>query len=184
MVDDFDADGFVRAGLGADGRFTHGEAACAHVAFADNAFARGILGHVVRAFEHAILAADALVIEMMNDPGGGIFLVGKNRAARGAGGIDAVVAACGDRLKVRRFRSMDRADVAPHFVFVEAVERVAGADASFAAGATVEVDDKSVLLAGFGFAERDEFAVALRGRRRGVVIAREAFDRGQVALIS
>ena len=51
-------------------------------------------------------------------------------------------------------------DVAPRFVFVEAVERVTRDDARLAAGAAVEVDFEGVLLAGPGRRRGQERAVA------------------------
>ena len=51
---------------------------------------------------------------------------------------------------------MDVADVAPGFVFLEAVERVAGDDAGLAAAAGVEIDLKRILLARAGLGERNE----------------------------
>ena len=104
LVDDGDADGGARTGLNASGRFPYSETVRAHVALADDAEARGILRHFVRTFEDAILASDALVIEMANDPGDWIFFVGENRAAVQAGGINAVMASSGDSLLVGKNR--------------------------------------------------------------------------------
>ena len=80
------------------GRFADGEARVTHVALADDAALGGILRHFVRTFHHAILAADALVIEMTHDAGDGVFVVGEHGAAVGAGGIGTVMAGGGDVL--------------------------------------------------------------------------------------
>ena len=59
----------------------------------------GILRHVVGALEHAILAADALVIEMPHDAGAGIFFIRMHGATEQASRLDgsewrAVVTIC------------------------------------------------------------------------------------------
>ena len=50
------------------------------------------LGDVVRTGERAVLAAEALVVEMLDDPGDRVFLVGVDRAGVQAGRVEAVVA--------------------------------------------------------------------------------------------
>jgi hypothetical protein len=60
-------------GLDARGGFADPQPISAHIAFANNAQARGVPRHFVRALENAVLAADALVIEMPNDPVLGSF---------------------------------------------------------------------------------------------------------------
>ena len=152
-----DRDGVRGAGLHAGGGFAFGEAAVAHVAFADDAEAFAVLWNVIRALQHTILATDALVIEVADDAGERVLFVGENRAAVEAGGIGTVMAGGGDRLgeRVGAVAADEEADVAPGFVVVEAVEGVAGGDAGFAAGAGVECDPEGVLFAGAGMGERD-----------------------------
>ena len=132
-------------------------------------FAGMILRHVVRAGQRAVLAAEALVVEMLDDAGDGILFVGIHRAGDHARRLEAVVARGRDVLHHRRrARAADeQPDVAPRFVFVEPVERVTGDDARLAAGAAVEVDFEGILLPG-------------PGRRRG----QERCDSGRVQCAS
>ena len=58
-VDDFDLDGSLWTGINTGGLETIGEAAVAHVAFADDAASGIELRHAVWAVPDAILAADA-----------------------------------------------------------------------------------------------------------------------------
>jgi hypothetical protein len=153
--------------LGAGGGFAGGEAALAQVAFADDAALGVVFGDVVGAFQHAVAATDALVVEVDDDAGDGIFFVGEDGAAVEAGGVGAVVAGGGDGLRKRigGVGADEEADVTPRLLVVEAVEGVAGGDAGFAAGAGVELDFESVVLAGAGSRERDELAGKLRVER-------------------
>ena len=102
LVDDRDANRGVRTGLNASRGFTSGEAICAQIAFTDDAEARGILRHFVGALEDAILAADALIIEVPDDAGGWIFFVGEHGASIEAGRIDAVMTRGRDGLLERK----------------------------------------------------------------------------------
>ena len=103
FVDDGDADGLAGAGLDAGRGFAGGQAIAAHVALAHDSQRRIVLRHFVRAFEHAILAADALIIEVPDDAGRGIFFVSEHRATRQATRIDAMMARSRDCcLKWRR----------------------------------------------------------------------------------
>jgi len=158
LIDLDDGDGFGGAGLDAGGGFTIGEALVAHVAFADDAAVVRIFGDVVGAFEDAVFAADALVIEVADDAGVFFFFVGADGAAVEAFGVEAVVAGGGDGLLESGvgWAGFEEADVAPGFIFVEAIEGVAGDDAGFAAGAFVEFDLEGVLFAFAGFFEGDE----------------------------
>ena len=110
------------------------------------------LGHVVRAGERAVLAADALVVEVLDDPGDRVLLVGVDRAAVEAGRVEAVVAGRGHVLEHRQRRrpADEQADVAPGLAVVQPVQRVAGRHARLAARAAVEVDLEGELLAGAG----------------------------------
>src|SRR5262249_42593093 len=92
-----DGDCPARTRLDACWSFARGEASVAHVAFTHDATLRGIFRNVVGTFENTILAADALIIEMANDTGPGIFFVSKNRTAIEAGRVDAMMASgCDD----------------------------------------------------------------------------------------
>ena len=96
----------------------------AHVALTDDAETLVVFRHVVRAFQHAILAANALVVQMLDDAGARILLVGEHGAAGHARRIGAMVAGGGDGLLIGcgGCAADEKADVAPGFVFVETVE--------------------------------------------------------------
>ena len=177
-VDFDDGDGFGGAGLHAGGGFAVGEALVAHVAFADDATVVRILRHVVGAFENAVFAADALVVEVTYDAGVFFFFVSSNGAAIHALGVEAVVAGGGDGLLEAGgvVAAFDEADVAPGFVFVETIESVAGHDAGFAAGAFIEFDLEGVLFALAGFFEGDEVFVEVGAGFAAVVGFGEAVD--------
>ncbi len=147
-----------RAGLRAGGGLAGAEALVAHVAFADDAESRAVFRHVVGALQHAILAADALVIEMTHDAGDRILFVSEHRTAVEAAGIGAMVAGGGDGLLIGcgGGTAVHEADIAPGFVVLKTVEGVAGDHAGLAAAAGVQVDLKGVLLARSGPGERDE----------------------------
>src|SRR5258708_38057119 len=98
LVDDADTDGLARTGLDTGRGFANPEAVIAHVAFANDAQARGVLRHLVRALHDAVLATHALVIEMAHNASEGIFFVGQDRTAAEAAGIDTMVTSGGDVL--------------------------------------------------------------------------------------
>src|SRR6185436_16486502 len=104
LVDHLDGDGLVGAALHAGGGLAHRQPVAAHVALADDPLLGAVLGGVVRAHQGAVLAADALVVEVADDAGHRILLVALHRAAGHAGGIDAVVTRGGDRLLGGRLR--------------------------------------------------------------------------------
>ena len=122
-VDLDDRDGFGGAGLDAGGGFAVGEALVAHVTFTDDASLMGIFGDVVGALQDAVFAADALVVEVSDNAGIWLFFVGSDGAAVHAFGFEAVVAGSGDGLLEAGgvLVAFEEADVAPGFVFVEAV---------------------------------------------------------------
>src|SRR6185436_1781934 len=182
---DLDRDRRVGTRLHAGGRLTRREPVGAHVALAHDAALAVELRHLVRAGEDAVLAADALVIEVADDAGRGILFVSLHRAAVHARRVQAVMASGRDRLLHGRLgrTAVQEADAAPGFVVVEAVQAVAGGDAGLAPGAGVEVDPEAVLLAGGRARERDQRLVAAGGRRVARLVALgEAFDRGQITL--
>ncbi len=90
----------------------------------------------------AILAADALIIEVPHNAGKEILLVGPHRTAVEAGWVNAVVTRRRDRLLKwpPPVLTDERADVAPRFAVVEAIEGVAGGHAGLATAALVEID--------------------------------------------
>ena len=82
----------------AGGSFSRTKPAVAHVTFAHDAFFLVILRDFVRTFHYAIRTTDALVIEMMNDAGDGIFFVGEDGASVETRRINAMMTGSGDML--------------------------------------------------------------------------------------
>jgi hypothetical protein len=88
------------------------------IAFPDNpAFGR-ILGYIIRAFEDAILAANALVVEVTNGACVSVFFVSGNGTTIQAGWIRAMMAGRGDGLLVGRFLryTLENSRVPPVFI--------------------------------------------------------------------
>jgi hypothetical protein len=146
LLDDRNTDGLAGAGLDARRGFANGQAMVAHVALSYDPQATRVLRHLVRTLHDAVLAANALVIQVTNDACKRILLVGKHRAAAQTTGIHAVMAGGGDVLLNGWSAADEQSDTAPRLAFLEAVERVAGGDAGFATGTFIKLDFKSVLL--------------------------------------
>src|SRR5207302_4722863 len=127
----------------------------------------------------------ALVIEMADDAGDGVLVIGEHGAAVEAGGINAMMTGRGDVLLERRapVGRGELADAAPGFVLVETVERVTRGHARLAPGTFVEVHLEGVLLTGRGRGEREQIAIARGGDRVGVVRAGKSFHRREFALL-
>src|SRR5688572_9635861 len=89
LMHEGDANGFVGTGLGAGGRFTHHQSLEAHVALPHDAARGRIFRDVVRTLEYAVLATDALVVEMPNNPSDGILFISQNWTAIKTTGIHA-----------------------------------------------------------------------------------------------
>src|SRR5690606_19850250 len=100
-----------------------------------------VLRHFVGAGESAVLAADTLIVEMLDDARFGVFLVGAYRTAVHASWIQAMVTSGGDRLLDRGLgrAAMDQTNGAPGFVVVESVQLVAADDTRLAASAGIEI---------------------------------------------
>lgn len=149
------------AGLHAGGSFAFRQTLVAHVTFANNATFVGVFRDVVRALENAILAADALVVEVTDDPGVGLLFVGADGAAVHALWFEAVMTGGGDSLLKTGgvIASFEKANITPGLIFVEAVKGVAGCDAGFATCAFVELDLKGVLFTPGRLFEGDEMFV-------------------------
>ena len=78
--------------------FTFSKAMMTHVTFPNDAAFTRIFRHVVRTFENAVRAANALVIEVTNDTGIGVFFVSADGTAIHAPGIFTVMTSGGDGL--------------------------------------------------------------------------------------
>jgi hypothetical protein len=92
IVDNSNGNGLARASLNASWRLTGSEAALAHVAFPHDASTVRKLRNVVGTFHDAVAASDALVVEMANNSGDGIFFVGKHGTTVEAARIKAMMA--------------------------------------------------------------------------------------------
>ena len=110
-----DANRRVGTGLDACGRFAHSESIRAHVALAYNAQTFRVVRNFVWAFEDAVLATDALVIQMADDTSDGILFVCENGTAIQACRIYAMVACSGDSLLIGRrgFLAQKKTDCTP-----------------------------------------------------------------------
>ena len=186
-VDERHGDGALRTALDARRRLADRQAVAAQVALADDAEVLVERRHLVGTRERAVAAADAGVVEVADDAGVGILLVGIGRAAVEAGGLEAVVAGVGHGLHRGRadvVGAVQRADPSPALTVVEAVEAVAGGDAGLAAGARVEVDVEGVLLAGRRRGHRESVAPAPRAGVDQLVglAGGEPLDRGELLL--
>ena len=150
LVHDANRDCLVRAGLDARRRLAHRQPRGTHVAFADDAFAGVIFGHLVGAGHRAVLAAETLIVQVLDDPGDRILFVSIDRAGDHAGRLKTMVASGSDVLHHGRgARAANKQpDITPRFVVVQAVERMTRNDARLAAGAAVEVDFEGILLTG------------------------------------
>ena len=170
-VDHANRDGAVRTRLHAGRGFPVGEPVAAHVALADDPLGTAVLRRLVRTGERAVLAAEALVVEVLDDAGDRILLVGLHRTCVHAGGIQAVMAGRRDVLDDRQAPApaVQQPDVAPRFLLFEAVQGMAGRHARLAARAGVEIHVEGVLLAGGRRRRRHQRRVALgQGRTAGV----------------
>ena len=92
LIDERDANRGRRAGLNARGGFADREPIGTHVALANDAQLLVVFGHVIRTFENAILTADALIVEVLDDPGERVLGVGVDGTAEQAGGFETVMA--------------------------------------------------------------------------------------------
>jgi len=204
LVNDRNANRLVRTGLHARRGFADSEAAVAHVALAHDAARRRILRHVVGTFQDAVAAADALVVEVADDAGDGVFVVGEHGAAFEAAWLNTVVAGGGDNLLERnnavaresgRSRSEEaansgnkgfteqRADFAPGLAVIKAVERVAGGDTGLATGAFVQVHLEGILLARTRSGCGEQLAIVRLDNLVPLMRAREGFHRGEPPLL-
>src|SRR5215467_11413699 len=166
LIDDFDLDGALRAGVDAGWFEACSETTVAHITFADDA-ALGIeLRDGVGTVPDAVLAADAGFGGVEDDTGDGIFFIGIHGAAAKAVGGEAVVAAHGE-IEARSEgpdAAFDFADPAPAYVSGVAVLLVARDLTGAAADALGHVEMEAVLLAGAKFALRNERCFYFGGR--------------------
>ena len=185
MGNDRNADGLVRTGLHARGSFTRGKSLAAHVAFADDASGVGILRHIVGAHQDAILATDALVIEVEDNSGQLILFIREHRTAIEACRVDAMVARRGNELLKRPppIVAYEHSHVAPCFVIIEPVQRMARRDTGLAATAFIKLNFKRELLPGRRDRQGDEITIPLAGQAVVIVGFREYFDCGKFPLL-
>ena len=188
-VDHPDRDGAVRTRLDARRGFAGLEPVAAHVALAHDPFGAAVLRRLVGTGQRAVLAPEALIVEVLDDSGDRVLLVGVHRTRVHAGGVEAVVTGGRDVLHDRQMLApaVQQPDVAPRLVLLQPVQRVASRDARLATGAGVEVDVERVLLAGGRRRRRHEGRVAAGKGRTGVprrvVRLREAGRGGDQLLL-
>src|SRR5262249_45829948 len=128
------------------------------------------------------------VIEVPDDPGNGVLVIGVYWTTVHACRIKTVVTGGRDRLLNRfgRCSSEKSANIPPCLPFVEAVQTVARSDTCFATGACIEIDGKCVLLASRRQCERDQVAVVFRLCRRAAkfLFKRKSCDRREKLLFA
>jgi len=88
----------MRTGLDAGGCFTDRKAIDAHVALSDDAFGWTVNGDVIGTHEHAVFAANALIIQMFDDSGDCVFFVGVDGASVHARGFKTMMTGRGNVL--------------------------------------------------------------------------------------
>jgi hypothetical protein len=98
---------------------------------------------------------------MADDAGLLVLFVGEDRTAVRAGGIDTMMTRGRDRLLVGLVgtSAVEETYIPPQLLVFESIERMAGADASFASSAGIEVDGESILLAFLWDDSADEIAI-------------------------
>ncbi len=156
-IHNLDGDCAIGTRFNACGGLSLCEAVLAHVALSDDAEATVVLGHLIGTGESAILATNALVIEVLNDTCLCVLLVRAHRAPVHARRIEAVVACGRDRLLDRVFgrAAVNHSYRAPRFIMVETVQLIAANHACLAACAGIQIDLEAILLARFRLTERD-----------------------------
>jgi len=77
-------------------RFANSEALAAHITFAHDPALRIVTRHVVWTFQNAVLAPDALIVQMLDDPGRRIFFVSIDRTSVETCRINAMMAGGGE----------------------------------------------------------------------------------------
>ena len=167
--------------------FARLESSLTQITFADDTESLGVLRHFVGTHQGAVAAADALIVEVSDDPGSRIFVVGQDRASIQAGRIDAVMAGRGDVLQGLGALRVDKeADSSPGLLRFEAVEGVTRRDARLATGAEIEIDFEGVLLVRTGRGCWETFPVdagQVGLRVRPGVPTAEILDRRESSLL-
>ena len=93
-----DADGFTWTGLHTRGCFSVRQALVTHVALAHNPALLGILRYFIGTHEDAVLASDALVVEVADNASKRILIVSEHRTAIETARFDAMMTCGGDSL--------------------------------------------------------------------------------------
>ena len=120
-----------------------------------------VLRDIIRAFEDALLTAEALIFKVFDNARLFIFHIGFGGAACHARRLGAVMTGGRDMLDGRILAGspVDQSDRPPGFIFVQTVLVVTGADAGLAAGAFIQIHLKGILLTRPGCFSGDQFTV-------------------------
>ena len=109
-----------------------------HITLANDAEPFAVLRHLVGAHHRAILATNALVIEMSHDPCHGVFVISFDGATQQAARFFAMMTRCRHMLNPSKRPRRDRRSYStPDFVIFQAVHGVASDNTSLASAALV-----------------------------------------------
>lgn len=175
-----DADGLRWAGLHAGRSLAFRQAIVTHVALSHNALAFGVFWNVVWAFQNTILAADALIVQVKDNSGFGVFFISQNGATIRTCWVFTVMAGCCHCLLIGMIRcaAMNQTDISPCFILLQTVEAMTCRNAGLAACAAIQIYGKCILLARLWSRQRDQLAiVGLKVWPVGAMIAGKTNDR-------
>ena len=174
----------MRTRLHAGRSLTHGEPLRTHIALPHDAFASVVFRHVIRTGQRAVLAPEALIVEMLHDPGDRILLIRIHRTGHHARRIETVMTGCRHMLhhRVCRCPANQQTHVPPRLAFIQTVQRMTRRHARLAARATIEIHVERVLLPRQRSGRRDQTRVIPSLRRCLLVPLGELLDRRQLLL--
>ena len=132
-----------------------------HIAFPHDPFRLAVAGHIVRTSEHAIFAANTLIVQVLDDSGDRILFVRSHRAPMHASGFNTVMASGGhvlhDRIEI--IAAGQQTNVPPDLTFLQAVETMTRGDARLTTGARIKVDLKRILLSILQAVQRNQVTI-------------------------
>ena len=160
LLNDFNGDGAIGAGLDTCRGLSLFKSVVTHITFSHNPKICIVFWDIIRAFERAILASDALIIKVTNNTIV-FFLVSFNRTAIKASRVKTVMAGRGDGLFELMIRGgvVNAAYIPPAFILRETIEAMTSNHTGFATCALVKIYFKGILLSSRGFANGYEVFV-------------------------